>query len=356
MGLRSLPLLILLAVLTALLLAGVLRCWAVHGRHWGAGQALRRVGLLGALQISVLSLIFVWVNRSQEFYASWSDLLGTSAVTGRVVALSEAESVPAGQPALVLPGAAAGAGHGTTGGPHGLLEEVRLRGGASGLSARGYVFLPPGYSRTGRRLPVVLVLSREAGSRTAADGARQLAAAAGAGMAAGRLAHLILVLLPPAVAGRADPGCLDIPGGPQATMFFTQDLPQAVETSFRASRLPAQWAVVGGPGGGYCALQLATSAAGIFSVAAAPAGAYLAPPGPRVRTTVWLRSEQNLQWRLRHRPAPPVRVLFTARPGTAGGLMALVRPPMTAAMTSTVPGRQPLMPVLTWVGRAVGGR
>lgn len=355
MGLRSLPLLILLAVVTALLLAGMLRAWPSLGRRPGARTLLLRIGLLAALQASTLSLIFVWVNRSQEFYASWSDLLGTSTAVGHVLPDAGALPALASNPAPAAPlvtvrpvarRIARGAG--------GQLQQIRFRGAVSGLPAQGYVFLPPGYSRTGPRLPVTVVLSQEAASRTAPFGAQRIAAAAAARMSHGQLRRMILVVVSPRVAGPADTGCLDLPGGPQAATFFTQDLPQAVQASFQASRLPAQWAVVGGPGGGYCALQLATAPAGIFSVAAAPPGAYLAPPGRPAATTVWLRSEENLQWRLIHWPPPPVRLLFTGQPGTVGGLMPLVRPPMTAALVSLAPGRQPLTPVLTSVGRALG--
>jgi uncharacterized membrane protein len=359
LGLRSQSLLVLLAAVTAVLLAAVLWHWPTLARRGAVAMAMR-IGLLAALQVSVLGLVFVSVNRSQEFYASWSDLLGTNPIAGRIIPVSGAgqqggrtrlagpAALLAGAPVPVpVPRAARGPGGPP---PAGRLQAVRFTGPVSGISVRGYLLLPPGYSGTGPRLPVIVMISSQVHSSTAAYGARRAAAIAVTAMAAGRLPKLIMVMLPPAVAGQADQGCLDIPGGPQAAAFFTQDLPQEVRSALRAALQPAQWAVLGGAGGGYCALQLATSAAGPFAVAAAPPGTYTAPPGA-APGTAWLRRQDNLLWRLRRWPPPPVRVLLTG-PGSAGW-QALVRPPLRTAVAGSGAGAQRLAGVLRWVGRAL---
>ncbi len=350
MGLRSPSLLWMLAGATVVLLAAALGRWPALARR-GFGVVLLRIGLVAALQVSVLGLIFVWVNRSQEFYASWSDLLGTSAVAGRIVpaAGTLATRPPADARVALLTGTAARAG-GPGRLPTGQLLATRFAGPVSGLSARGYVFLPPGYSPDGPRLPVIVLISAQVRDAAARYGARQVAATAAAGMSAGQLPKMIMVMLPPDVAGPADQGCLDVPGGAQAATFFSQDLPQGVRAGFRASLLASRWALLGGAGGGYCALQLVTSPAGPFQVAAVPAGAYPAPPGAG-RVTPWLRHQDSVRWRLRHWP-PPVRVLLTG-PGAPGGIGALARPPTRVTGISLAAGPQPLAPVLAWLGRAV---
>jgi len=346
---------VLLAVVAAGLLTATLWLWPVLARRGAAAVALR-VGLLVALQACVLGVVFVSVNRTYEFYASWSDLLGTDHSVAQVVAaraggtgaLTAGRASPvatlASSPVLV-PGARRPLA--------GRLAEVRFAGPVSGITATGHVYLPPGYSPHSRPLPVIVVISRQAGSGAASYGARRVAAVAAAQIRAGRLAPAIIAVLPPAVAGRADQGCLDSPGGPQAATFFSQDLPQALTQAYHAVPGPAGWAVLGGAGGGYCALQLATAPSGQFAVAAAAPGTYTVPPGRGETTaTPGLRRQDDLLWRLRNWPPPPVRVLF-AGPGRPWQFTSLARPPMTVASTGLAAGPQALAPVLDWIGHAL---
>ena len=354
MGPRGLPLMVLLIVAAAGLLAATLWLWPVLARRGAAAVALR-LGLLVALQASVLGVVFVSVNRTYEFYASWSDLLGTDHSVAQVVAARPGGTgaVTAGQASPVTtlassPVMAPGARRDLVG----RLAEVRVAGPVSGITATGHVYLPPGYSPHSRPLPVIVVISRQAGSGAASYGARQVAAVAAAQIRAGRLAPAIIAVLSPAVGGRADQGCLDAPGGPQAATFFSQDLPEALTRAYHALPGPAGWAVLGGAGGGYCALQLATAPSGQFAVAAAAPGTYTVPPGRRGTAGPGLRRQDDLLWRLRNWPPPPVRVLF-AGPGRPQQFTSLARPPMTVASTGLAAGPQALAPVLDWIGHAL---
>lgn len=349
---------VLLALLAAGLLAATLWLWPILGRRRPAFIALR-IALLVGLQISVIGAVFVWVNRSNEFYTSWSDLLGTDHIGGTVVAVQPAPAASA-QPAdqgaplvtlassqVVAPGVPPGTG--------GRLEKVRFTGPVSGITVSGHVYLPPGYAAGSRPLPVIVIITRQADSSTASYGAPQVAAAAAAQIRAGRMAPAIIAVLPPTVAGRNDQGCLNSPSGPQAATFFTQDLPQALMSTYHAAPGPSGWAVLGGAGGGYCALQLATASSGQFSVAAAAPGTYTVPPGRgETDKSRGLISQDNLLWRLRHWPPPPVQVLFDG-PGRAQQFTALVRPPMTVATARQAAGQPSLPPVLDWIGHALAG-
>jgi hypothetical protein len=363
---------VVLVIAGAALLAGMLWLWPVLARR-RVGAVLTRIALLGGLQLSVLGLVFVYVNRTYEFYASWSDLFGTNYVAGKIVAVQRGPGqrgsaergsgqrgsglvAPGNQISSVVtlastpvavPGARRGAG--------GRLETVRFTGPVSGITAVGYVYLPGAYARTAGPLPVIVVISGQAG-RAAAAGAAQVGATAAAEMKARRLAPAVVAMLPAAVAGRSDQGCLDMPGGPQAATFFSQDLPRALAQAYRVATGPSGWGVLGGVGGGYCALQLATAPSGPFAAAAVRPGTYTAPPGQLPSATgPWLRSQDNLLWRLRNWPPPPVRVLF-AGPGRSRQFLSLVRPPMSAAITSPAAGSSPLAPVLDWIGHTLTGR
>jgi len=92
---------VLLAAVAAGLLTATLWRWPVLARP-GAAAVAPRIGLLVALQASVLGFVFVSVNRTYEFYASWSDLLGTDHSVAQVVAArpGAARAAAAGQPPM----------------------------------------------------------------------------------------------------------------------------------------------------------------------------------------------------------------------------------------------------------------
>jgi Putative esterase len=348
------PLLVLLAVLAAVLLAGTLWLWPVLARR-GVGFVALRIALLVALQASVIGAVFVWVNRVNEFYVSWSDLLGTNHPAAEVAVVApgavHGAAVSPGSGVETLASSPVGVAGGRPG-RGGRLAKVRFEGLLSGIVATGYVYLPPGYSPASRPLPVIVVISRLAGNARAGYSAPRVAATAAAQIAAGRMPPAIIAMLPAAVAGRASQGCLDAPGGPQAGTFFSQDLPLALARAYRAMPGPSGWAVLGGPGGGYCALQLATAPSGQFRVAAAAPGAYTAPPGGGTAASPWLRAQDSMLWRLRHWPPPPVQVLLTGA-GGAQPFVSLVRPPTTVATAGPAAGPAPLAPVLDWIGHAL---
>jgi len=348
LGLTSLPLVFLLAGLTAALLGGVVWGWPRLASRGGRQFALRLVALC-ALQASMLSLALVLVNRSGQFYSSWSDLLGRYKGGGTLVSVHESSvrqsallSVLAQAP-VTIPGRPGDAG---------VLQTVAIRGALSGLRLRGHVYLPPGYPRSGRGgqgYPVVVAVSRYQDSRGSPYGAPRLAQAAAIEIAAHRIQPLIVLTLPPGP--RSDPSCLDVPRRAQAATFFTQDLSSVLSSGYRVSTQPGSWALLADASGGYCALQLALTNAQAFSAVAAPAGAYQSPPGPPLwGNSPQLRAQDNLPWLLGHQPMQPISVLFTG-PGTALPFLALVHPPMHVTTTSLGHGRWPLMPVLGWLSR-----
>ena len=416
----------LAAVASAALLVITFATWR-RAAQPGARHVAARFGLLLASNLAVISLIFLAVNRSFDFYASWAELLGTSTSSGVVQAASPSASPGGGsgggqpgtpgtpgplqggsQPA----GPASAAGGSirvlgtqslTAGDGHqdaGELQTVRVYGVRSGLTARGYVYLPPQYpaagqpAQSGHPFPVVVVISDAiAGNGTASTAAGrspgpagQLALTAYAQVAAGRAAPAVYVMLPATVAA-GDQACLDVPGGPQAGMFFSEDLPAVVRTAYRVAGGPVGWGLLGDDSGGYCAVRLAMTSSDRFAVASAPAGSYEVPPGidaaqgsavtprgggaapqPRRTPAPWLfggspllQDEANMIWRLRQLPPPPVTVLFTGPDGADLGqsraFISAVRPPMRAgtvtlapASASTAPS-QPLVPVIDRVSR-----
>jgi Putative esterase len=349
------------------------------------GHVLARLALLLCAQVSVMLVLFLSVNKSFGFFASWSDLFGTNDGTGQIVAPRHpgghqprpiqsqgAGEVaartppgwpPAGPGSLPAPGALAGS-------RYGLLSLVRVNGARSGISASAYVYLPPQYfwpAQAGQTFGVVVVISGRVASPGAPYSAASLAATAADEIAAGRARPAIYVMLSPAVAGGRDRGCLDVPGGPLAATFFSQDLTSAIESSYPVSHAAAGWTVLGDPAGGYCALSLAMRHSDRFGAATAPLAGYGAPPGSagtRPGTTGWwlsggsqqLARQNDLAWRLRNLPPPPVTLCFlrggaagqpgSAHKGAAAAFLALLKPPARVSQLSLTSGPGSLAPVI----------
>jgi hypothetical protein len=352
LGLTSPALVVLLAVIALALLVAILWRWprlAVRGVR----PVLLRIAALAALQLSVLGLIFVLINDSAEFYVSWTELFGGHPGGGGVIAGERATGhgpgrgptaapvTVTGSSAVPLAGRPAGAG--------GLLEAVTFYGQLSGLTVPGFVYLPAGYGAATPPLPVAVVISGQLDSAGQPYGASRLADTAARQMAAGQLGHMILVMLPAEIGH--DQGCLDLPGGTQAGTFFTEDLPQAVATGYRAAPPAARrWALLADGSGGYCALQLAMNNPQTFAAAALPPGSYTAPPGPaEFGGSPQIRTQDDLAWLLRNQPMQPISVLFTG-PGQAQPYLAQARPPMHAEQAGLDPGSWPLAGVFDWLG------
>jgi enterochelin esterase-like enzyme len=352
-GLTSPALVALLAVVAAALLAGTLWWWPRLARRSAAAVALR-AALLCALELSVLALIFVIVNRSNEFYSSWSDLFGTDSGSAPVVAVHYRASAVAAP--VTVTGSRSVPVPGMPGVPPGRLQSVRFHGALSGVTVPGYVYLPARSLRGGpsgrARLAVIVVISNQLGS-PGPFAAEQLAATAERQIAAGRLRPALLVMLP-ATFGAADLGCLNLPGGVQAATFFGQDLPQAIQSKYRTSA-SRRWGLLGDASGGYCALQLAMTSSQTYAAAALPPGGYTAPPGasPLVYGgSPQIAQQDNLAWLLQHQPMQPISVLFVG-PGKAQPYLSLASAPMQATAVGQPTGQWQLAPVLDWLGHAL---
>jgi enterochelin esterase-like enzyme len=359
-GLTSPALLAVVAVVAAAALVAILLYWPkLAGR--GVLPVVARIVALGVLQLSVLGLIFLIVNSSAEFYSSWSDLFGDQSGGGAIVAGQDgragasenAVSSQAIAPVTVLAASAVAVPDRSKEGG-GQLQTVRLYGQLSGISVLGYVYLPPGYGTRGETaLPVTVVISGELGSPSSPYGAGALAGAAASQIAAHRLAPMIIVMLPAGV-GQRDQGCLNVPGGSQADLFFTQDLPYVIGSAYQATPPTARrWAVVGDSPGGYCALQLAMTSSGTFAVAAVPPGGFTAPPGPsETGGSPQIRAQDDLSWLLKHQPMQPISVLLTGG-GTGPPFLSAARPPMHVGQMGLTPGKWQLSGVFDWIGSAL---
>ena len=363
MGLTSPGLPYLLAVLSAALLLAIIVGWPKLAQRTPWRVALRLLSLC-VLQTLVIGLIFAIVNNAGEFYSSWSDLFGSDTGAASVVAAKNVPPVSShqqlqvtGQNEVRLP----------DGKPGGTLDGVTIYGQLSGLRVPGHIYVPADYQAgaSARRFGVLVVISDAPAASSSPYAADRLAQSAAIEMAAGRMQPLIIVMLPAEVA-RGDSACINMlpdnagATSAQAETFFAEDVPSAVESSFRVGSQAGDWALLGDVKGGYCALSLAMDNAQVYSVAVVPRGSYASPPGVRLPTTL-LRQQADLIWTLTHLPMQSVSVLFAgpgyaAAPGAALPYISLARPPMRVSTTQLAAGSWPLARVLDWIGASVTAR
>jgi enterochelin esterase-like enzyme len=340
MGLTSDLFVALLSLIALITMVATTLLWPrVAGRtlsHIGA-----RAGLIFATQMTAIVAVLAGLNSYYSFVVSWSDLLGIPAGSS----LSAAHGAPAartGPPITITHRQLASTTRAGEPARSGEILTVRIRGTRTGIVVpRSYVYLPPQYFQAAyaRELfPAVLLLSGYPSDPRSEISRLGLPGAAAAGTAAGRLKPTIFIMMFSSVAMPRDTECTDIPGGPQAAAFFAGDVPLAVAQEFRVAEGAGAWAAMGDSTGGYCAVKLAMMHSDRFGAAVSLSGYYSAgtdfTTGSLYGRSAAYRSENDLFWRLRHQPPPPVSVLLTSsRKGESDyrptmRFLRLIRPPM----------------------------
>jgi S-formylglutathione hydrolase FrmB len=115
-----------------------------------------------------------------------------------------------------------------------------------------------------------------------------------------------------------DTECTDVPGGPQVLTFYTQDVAEALMSTYRVASSYHAWGALGDSTGGYCAVKLAMKASDRFTAAVSMAG-YFFPrqdwqTGDLYGGSKQVKNDNSLIWRLQHLPPPPISVLITTSP------------------------------------------
>jgi enterochelin esterase-like enzyme len=346
-------------------IALVVVLWPLAARQ-RALNLLVRVLMVGMSQLLVIAAFLVYLNSYYGFYDSWSQLLGSG--TAPVVRVARATgpvqsslrvigAEPAPAPGVPIPRTATqipeADGHGTnlvgqvgSGGQAlaqtGELLEVNITGQHSGIAVfSAFVYLPPQYFQPAyahARFPVLLALSGYPGSSWSIVSRLKLPGEQESLVHAGKIKPTVIVMMNSSVAMPRDTECTNIPAGLQVETFFAQDVPEAIEHSFRVQSGPHSWATLGYSTGGYCAVKLAMMNPRQFSLAVSLAGYYQAlqdrTTGNLYGNNAGYEDENSPDWRLQHLPAPPVSVLVASSKigeRTYGGTLhfvTLVKPPM----------------------------
>jgi S-formylglutathione hydrolase FrmB len=367
-SLTGLPLQVLLVIVVVLAIGAAIRFTPrVAGRR--SAHVLARLGIVLGCQLCVVVTALDLVNASFAFYGSWGDLIGAS--SGGSGAGARTAQGPDAVQALAAPVTAdPAAPRYRLAAGQGRIDSVVIHGVRTAISEPAYVYLPPQYfARGGQalRFPVTVAFTGYPGNAANLITHLRLPQVVAQEVAAGRMPPTIVVMMRPSVAPPRDTECTDVPHGPQAETFFAEDVPAALAAAYRTSDNASGWSTMGDSTGGYCAVKLAMRHSDRYSAAVSLAGYYHAlqdfTTGSLYGHSRAYREENDLIWRLQHRPPPPVSLLLaTSRVGEKDypqtrEFLALARPPTRVASITLPFGghhfstwQRELPPALRWLG------
>lgn len=346
MALLGKPLLVFLLILTVGLPIATYLLWSRLPRR-RVTRIGARVLLLVSCQLAAVMLVAASMNDYGYFYTSWSDL---------VVSTVGTPSAPVPQVLGASPGAATNVRSDRTAvrflrdplwstpsqwRTRGRVVQVHIHGARSALRSTASVWLPPQYFQPAyahRQFPAVEVLTGYPGSETGLISGMKYPQYLLDEINAHRAAPMVLVMMRSAVAFPRDTECTDVPAGPQALTYFSQDVPAAISNAFRVRA--TGWGAMGDSTGGYCAVKIAMMHSDVISAAVALSG-YFHTLRDNTTGDLWggsaeIRKLNDLEWRLEHLPAPPAS-LFLAISRTEAGpngyrdtqrFLSRVRPPL----------------------------
>jgi enterochelin esterase-like enzyme len=324
-SLVGLPLVVVLVLLTV---ATPVTTYVLWSRLGGGTAVVVRGALLLAGQVCAVLLVAVLANDYGYFYTSWSELVGHD--PGRPPSVSEAVARHrhADSPSQRSAPGLRVLGDSTWSTPsqwptRGRVESVQLDGQRSGLGEHAYVYLPPQYFVTSwrhRLFPGVEVMTGYPGNEQSLVTRMHYPDQELSAIRAHRAQPMVLVMLRPSVTEPRDTECTDVPGGPQAMTFFSQDVPVALEQALRVR--PTGWGVMGDSTGGYCATKLALMRSDVFTAAVSFSGYYHAlrdgTTGNLWGGSLAVREQNDPLWRLSHLPEPPISLFASIARGEGG--------------------------------------
>jgi enterochelin esterase-like enzyme len=296
-----------IALLTALTLATLLSWGRLDPLGWWRWPI--RVSMLVSCQVLAVGIAGLSVNRTYDFYVSWSELLGQHATSHSRQAkqgLMDSQLAPTLRTNFVA--------------HQGTLVSIFVPGVRSGLpGAPASVYLPAAYgdpAYANRSFPVVELVSGYPGSPQSWIGVLHVVAMLDSLMQLGSTVPFIAVMPTSNLKMPRDTECVNAIGGAQVDTYLASDVRSAIDSAFRADSSGQQWGVMGYSTGGYCAANLAMRHPTEFRVAVSLSGydrtAIDSQTGNLFRGSTIVANLNDLVWRAKHLPNPNIDILLFA--------------------------------------------
>ena len=260
--------------------------------------AITRLVAVLLCQALAISAVAVAVNRSFEFYDSWSDLFGRRQ-TGQIQVANDGQLVPPD-------------------GSEGQVQILTVHGKVSDATEQVLIWLPPQYnSEPKATFPVLMALPGQPGTPAGIFKILDLAHNATRAIAAGQAKPFVAVIPPLSIAAPRDTECTDIPKGPQADSWLATDVKDVVVRHFRVT--PEHWSAMGWSTGGFCAAKMLLRHQTSFGAAVSIGGYFAAEEdhttGVLFNHSSTLRRQNSPLWLLQHTLTYPVHLLIITSKG-----------------------------------------
>lgn len=309
----------------------------------GALRGAQRLGLIGLCQATAVLLAALMINNAYQLYTSWSDLFGWNGAPGQIqgaqpVQLRSATAL-SGQATGDRPLPNAALFHSYRGVANGFAATIT--GTQSKVTGTVLVWLPPQYGDpkfAHTYFPVVQLFSGFPGSPTTWLTSSMAGPSILTQSIDTRQAQPMILV---SAAINVDPphnaDCSNIPGGPQVATWLTQDVPELVETSFRAATDRTGWGLMGFSEGGLCASKLALQYSHQYTAAVSMSGDDH-PGGDLLTPGSTAYNENAPLWLIQHEPPKPVALLLTgtlqdgATAAEADAMRRAVKAPTSVAL------------------------
>jgi enterochelin esterase-like enzyme len=294
----------------------LLAAWTVATlMSWGRLDSLKRwrwpirVSMLASCQVLAVGAAGLSLNRTYDFYVSWSELLGQHATSHSRQA---DQGLMDNQLAPLLR---------TNFEAHkGTVLSIFVPGVRSGLpGAPASVYLPAAYgdpAYANRTFPVVELISGYPGSPQSWIGVLHVVAMLDNEMRLGSTVPFIAVIPTSNPKLPRDTECVNAVGGAQVDTYLASDVRSSIDSSFRADSSGQQWGVMGYSTGGYCAANLAMRHPTDFRVVVSLSGYDRTPldsqTGNLFRGSKISANLNDVVWRAQHLPSPNLDILLFA--------------------------------------------
>ncbi|MFJ3928280.1 alpha/beta hydrolase [Streptomyces sp. NPDC090022] len=305
MSLTGTPVFVAAAALTAAAVVLPLVLWS-RVRGPAVVRGVTRCLMVVFAQATAIALVFIGINRTENFYASWDDLMGTG---DYVTAANDLGPDGLGgrkidaQPKVrqeFTPVAELG----------GRVQRTELDGKISGVKGEVFVWLPPQYDDPAwkdKKFPVVELIPGMPGTGKSWFQGLKVHETLEPLMKSGQIQPFVLVSPRTMLLGNTDTGCANIPGKVNADTWLSVDVRKMVTDNFRVAGEARSWAVAGYSAGAYCSAKLAIAHPDRYTAALSLSG-YNDPgqePASLVAQDPELRRTHNLVALLKAAPTPP---------------------------------------------------